>query len=248
MMLAAVCAKGRTRIVNAAAEPEVQGLAEMLRGMGAKVRGDGTHTVEVEGVDALHGTEYEVIPDRLEAGTFTIAAGVTGGEVEVRNARPEHLTSLIHKLRECGMDVACEGDRMSVRAAEVVRPVTIQALPYPGFATDLQAPIAVLLTQAAGESRVQERVFDNRLLYVDELRKMGAMIETKDKTTANISGPARLRGAKVRALDVRAGAALILAGLAAEGTTEITDMHHVDRGYEAIDDRLRSLGADIERV
>jgi UDP-N-acetylglucosamine 1-carboxyvinyltransferase len=129
-----------------------------------------------------------------------------------------------------------------------MRPVTIQALPYPGFATDLQAPLAVLLTQAEGKSRVQERVFDNRLLYVDELRKMGAMIETIDKTTANISGPTPLSGAKVRALDVRAGAALILAGLAAEGTTEITDMHHVDRGYEAIDERLRSLGADIERV
>ena len=248
LMLAAVCAEGLTRIVNAAAEPEVQGLAEMLRGMGAKVRGDGTHTVEVEGVDSLHGTEYEVIPDRLEAGTFAIAAGVTGGEVEVRNARPEHLTSLIHKLRECGLKVLCDGDRIAVRAAEKVRPVTIQALPYPGFATDLQAPLAVLLTQAEGKSRVQERVFDNRLLYVDELRKMGAMIETKDKTTANINGPTLLSGAKVRALDVRAGAALILAGLAAEGATEIEDMHHVDRGYEAIDERLRSLGADIERV
>ena len=248
LMLAAVCAEGLTRIVNAAAEPEVQGLAEMLRGMGAKVRGEGTHTVEVEGVDSLHGTEYEVIPDRLEAGTFAIAAGVTGGEIEVRNARPEHLTSLIHKLRECGLKVACDGDRISIGAAEKLRPVTIQALPYPGFATDLQAPLAVLLTQAEGKSRVQERVFDNRLLYVEELGKMGAMIETKDKTTANISGPTPLVGAKVRALDVRAGAALILAGLAADGTTEIADMHHVDRGYEAIDEKLRSLGADIERV
>jgi UDP-N-acetylglucosamine 1-carboxyvinyltransferase len=248
LMLAAVCAEGRTTIVNAAAEPEVQGLAEMLRGMGAKIRGEGTQTIVIDGVDRLRGTEYAIIPDRLEAGTFMIAAAITGGEVEVGGARPDHLTSLVHKLREAGVEVRTDGEQIVLRAGSDLRGVSIQALPYPGFATDLQAPMAVLLTQASGVSRVMERVFDNRLLYVEELVKMGADIVTEDKTTAIISGPTLLKGASVHALDVRAGAALILAGLAANGTTQIADIHHVDRGYQAIDERLRSLGADIERV
>jgi UDP-N-acetylglucosamine 1-carboxyvinyltransferase len=248
LMMAAATAEGTTTIVNAAAEPEVQGLAEMLRGMGAKVSGEGSSTVGIEGVKSLHGTEYAVIPDRLEAGTFAIAAAITGGEVEVRSARPDHLTSLIHKLRETGVSVETDGDTLRVKAARDLTAVTIQALPYPGFATDLQAPMAVLLTQASGLSRVMERVFDNRLLYVDELLEMGASIDKLDNTTAIISGPTPLRGARVRALDVRAGAAVILAGLVATGKTEITEIHHIDRGYEAIDERLRSLGARIERV
>jgi len=247
LMLAAVCAEGVTTIVNAAAEPEVQGLAEMLRGMGARVRGEGTQTIVIDGADKLHGTDYAIIPDRLEAGTFMIAAAITGGEVEISGARVDHLTSLVHKLREAGVEVR-SGERMIVRGGNELRATSIQALPYPGFATDLQAPMAVLLTQASGVSRVMERVFDNRLLYVEELMKMGADIVTEDKTTAIISGPTLLTGASVHALDVRAGAALILAGLAADGTTEITDIHHVDRGYESIDERLRSVGADIERA
>jgi UDP-N-acetylglucosamine 1-carboxyvinyltransferase len=248
LMMAAATAEGTTTIVNAAAEPEVQGMAEMLRGMGAKVSGEGSSTVRIEGVKSLHGTEYAVIPDRLEAGTFAIGAAITGGEVEVRSARPDHLTSLIHKLREAGVSVRANGDTLYVKAVDGLRAVTIQALPYPGFATDLQAPMAVLLTQASGLSRVMERVFDNRLLYVDELLAMGANIDKLDNTTAIISGPTPLRGARVKALDVRAGAAVILAGLAASGKTEITEIHHIDRGYEAIDERLRGLGARIERV
>lgn len=248
LMMAAATADGTTTIVNAAAEPEVQGMAAMLRGMGATVRGEGSQTVQIEGVRSLHGTEYAIIPDRLEAGTFAIGAAITGGEVEVRAARPDHLTSLIHKLREAGVSVETDGETIRVKAAASLKAVTIQALPYPGFATDLQAPMAVLLTQATGLSRVMERVFDNRLLYVDELLKMGATIDKQDNTTAIISGPTPLRGARVKALDVRAGAAVILAGLAATGETEITEIHHIDRGYETIDERLRGLGARIKRV
>jgi UDP-N-acetylglucosamine 1-carboxyvinyltransferase len=248
LMLAAVLARGRTTIVNAAAEPEVQSTAQMLQAMGAQISGAGTHTISVDGVDSLHGTEYSVIPDRLEAGTFAIAGAITEGEVEVRRACLEHLISLVAKLREAGVDLREDGDVLRVRGTGELHALAVQALPYPGLATDLQAPVAVLLTQADGVSYVHERVFDNRLLYVSELRKMGAEVVTTGTTTAIISGPTPLVGAAVRALDVRAGAALILAGLVARGRTEITDVYHVDRGYERIDEKLRSLGAVIERV
>jgi len=249
LMLAAVTARGRTRIVNAAAEPEVQGSAEMLVRMGARISGHGSHTIEVEGVERLRGCEYAIIPDRLEAGTYAIAAALTGGEVEVQGACPQHLESLTHKLREAGVQVEVGGDRLWARQGGELRPLTIQALPYPGLATDLQAMVAVLLTQAHGVSYVHERVFDNRLLYAGELRKLGADVVTTGTTTAIISGPTPLHGAHVQALDVRAGAALILAGLAAAtGRTEITDVYHVDRGYERLDEKLRSLGAKIERI
>jgi UDP-N-acetylglucosamine 1-carboxyvinyltransferase len=249
LMLAAVTARGRTRIVNAAAEPEVQGSAEMLIRMGARISGHGSHTVEIEGVERLRGCEYEIIPDRLEAGTYTIAAALTRGEIEVRSACPQHLESLTHKLREAGVHIETGADRLWARGAPELKPLTVQALPYPGLATDLQAMVAVLLTQARGVSYVHERVFDNRLLYAGELRKMGADVVTTGTTTAIISGPTPLHGTHVQALDVRAGAALILAGLAASsGRTEVTDVYHVDRGYERLDEKLRSLGAKIERV
>lgn len=249
LMLAAVTAKGTTTIVNAATEPEVEGTAEMLQGMGAKIAGAGSHTVTIEGVEHLHGTEYRVIPDRLEAGTFAIAGALTKGDVRIEGACLEHLTSLIFKMREMGVDLQADAQALRVRGVPgKLRSVSIQALPYPGLATDLQAPMAALLTQAEGVSYVHERVFDNRLLYVGELRKMGAEIVTTGSTTAIISGPTPLVGASVKALDVRAGAALILAGLAARGRTEVTDIYHVDRGYERIDEKLRSLGAAIERV
>jgi UDP-N-acetylglucosamine 1-carboxyvinyltransferase len=241
LMLAAVRAEGRTTIVNAAAEPEVQGTAEMLSKMGAQISGAGTHTIVIDGVEALKGTDYTVIPDRLEAGTFAIAAAITGGDVEVGHTCPEHLLSLTSKLIEAGVRVDTDGDRIRVRGVQHLTALAVQALPYPGLATDLQAPMAVLLTQAEGVSYLHERVFDNRLLYVSELRKMGT-------TTAIISGPTPLVGASVRAIDIRAGAALILAGLVARGRTEITDVYHVDRGYERIDEKLRSLGAVIERA
>ena len=248
LMLAAVTASGRTTIVNAASEPEVMSTAEMLRTMGAQIVGAGTHTVVVEGMDRLHGTDYTIIPDRLEAGTFAIAAAITGGDIEVRRANPEHLISLISKLTEAGVSVVTKGDLIRVRGVTRMTALAVQALPYPGLATDLQAPMAVLLTQAEGVSYLHERVFDNRLLYVSELRKMGAEVVTTGTTTAIISGPTPLVGASVRALDVRAGAALILAGLVARGRTEITDVYHVDRGYERIGEKLRSLGAVIERA
>lgn len=248
LMMAAARVDGTTTIVNAAAEPEVQGLAEMLRSMGADIRGEGTTTIIVRGVNSLHGTDYRIIPDRVETGTFAIAAAITGGDVELQGAVPGHITSLIHKLREAGASVETNGACLRVRAEGHLRGVTVQALPYPGFASDLQAPMAVLLTQATGLSRVMERVFDNRLLYVDELKKMGASIDILDNTTAIINGPTPLAGTRVNALDIRAGAAVILAGLAAKGKTEISNIHHIDRGYERIDEKLRALGASIERI
>jgi UDP-N-acetylglucosamine 1-carboxyvinyltransferase len=247
LMMAASKAPGTTTIVNAAAEPEVQGLAEMLRGMGADITGDGTSTIVIKGVRELHGVEYRVIPDRVEAGTFAIAAAITRGDVQVQGAVHGHITSVIHKLQEAGAIVESHDDSLRVRASSALRALTVQALPYPGFASDLQAPMAVLLTQAHGLSRVMERVFDNRLAYVDELRKMGAHIDTPDNTTAMINGPTPLIGARVRALDIRAGAALILAGLCARGRTEIADISHIDRGYERIDERLAALGGQITR-
>ena len=247
-MMAATLAKGTTTIVNAAAEPEVQSLAEMLNQMGARISGGGTHTVTIEGVEKLQPVRCRIIPDRLEAGTFAIAGAITNGEVEVRGVNLEHLTSVIYKLRQAGIEVDEGADSFRARRSGSLNSMTLQALPYPGFPTDLQAPMAVLLTQARGISYVHERVFDNRLLYIGELRKMGAEIVTTGTTVAIISGPTPLTGSSLRALDVRAGAAFVLAGLAAAGRTEVSDIYHVDRGYERIDDKLRALGADIERV
>jgi len=248
LMLAAATAGGTTAIVNAAAEPEVQSLAALLNAMGARISGAGSHTVTIEGVEKLHGTTHSIIPDRLEAGTFAIAAAITRGRVEIRRVVVDHMFSLIAKMREAGVTVEEDGDMLRVWRDGELRAVTIQALPYPGLATDLQAPMAVLLTQARGVSYVHERVFDNRLLYVGELRKMGAEVVTTGTTTAIISGPTPLIGSSVRALDVRAGAALILAGLAASGRTEVADVYHVDRGYERIGEKLGRLGAAIQRV
>jgi len=246
LLLAASLARGRSILINAACEPEVVCLADMLQKMGARIAGAGTHTLQVEGVEALHGAVHTIIPDRIEAGTFAIAAAITGGDVEVLEVLPRHLDALIFKLREAGVRVE-EGERcLHVRAGEGLRAISLQALPYPGLATDLQAPMAALLTQAQGTSFIHERVFENRLLYVGELRKMGAEIVTTG-TTAIVHGPTPLTGAQVRALDVRAGAAMVLAALVAQGTTRVEEIHHLDRGYEALDRKLRSLGATIYR-
>lgn len=247
-MMAATLAKGTTTIVNAAAEPEVQSLAEMLRWMGARITGAGTHTITIEGVEKLKPARTRIIPDRLEAGTYAIAGAITGGEVEVRGVNLEHLTSVIYKLRQAGIEIEEGADSLRARRSAALTAMTLQALPYPGFPTDLQAPTAVLLTQARGISYIHERVFDNRLLYISELRKMGAEIVTTGTTVAIISGPTPLTGSSLRAMDVRAGAAFVLAGLAAAGRTEVSDIYHVDRGYERIDEKLRDLGADIERI
>jgi UDP-N-acetylglucosamine 1-carboxyvinyltransferase len=247
LMMAATLAEGTTVIVNAAAEPEIASLAEMLNNMGARIRGAGSHTLEIQGVEALHGTSHRIIPDRIEAGTFAIAAAITGGDVRICGLEPKHLYSLVAKLREVGVQVDEGEGVLHVRGAGHLAAATIQAVPYPGLATDLQAPMAALLTQAQGVSYVHERVFDNRLLYVSELRKMGAEVVTTG-TTAIISGPTSLIGTSVRALDIRAGAALVLAGLAARGRTEIFDIYHLNRGYECLDGKLRPLGANIESV
>jgi UDP-N-acetylglucosamine 1-carboxyvinyltransferase len=215
--------------------------------MGARVSGAGSHTIEIVGVESLHGTSYRVIPDRIEAGTFAIAAAITRGEVEIEEGLASHLDALIWKLRDAGVEVVETEAGLRVRSSGSLRAINVQSVPYPGLATDLQAPMAVLLTQAQGVSFIYERVFDNRLLYVGELRKMGAEVVTSG-TTALISGPTSLVGASVRALDIRAGAGLVLAGLAAQGRTEVADIYHLDRGYEALDRKLRSLGAVIQRV
>lgn len=247
LMMAATLAEGATVIVNAAAEPEVASLAEMLNAMGARVCGAGGHTIQIEGVQGLHGTSHRLIPDRIEAGTFAIAAAITKGEVEIEEGLASHLDALVWKLRESGVEVEETEAGLRVRRRGPLRAVNAQAVPYPGLPTDLQAPMSVLLTQAQGVSFIYERVFDNRLLYVGELRKMGAEVVTSG-TTAIVSGPTPLIGVSVRALDIRAGAALVLAGLAAQGWTEISDIYHLDRGYEALDQKLRSLGAVIQRV
>jgi len=247
LLLAACLAKGKTIIRNASAEPEVVNLAEMLNKMGAKISGAGTCTIEVEGVDELHGTCHCIIPDRIEAGTFAIAGAATRGEVEIRDVICDHLDALLWKLSEAGADIVVQEGSLTVRSGRKLSAINVQALPYPGFATDLQASMGVLLTQAEGVSAVNERVYDNRLLYVSELRKMGARVEVSGQI-AVIIGSTPLTGTPVKALDIRSGAALVIAGLIAQGTTEVSDIYHLDRGYEALDVKLRCLGAKIERL
>jgi UDP-N-acetylglucosamine 1-carboxyvinyltransferase len=247
VMLAAVMAEGTTTIINAASEPEVVSIVEMLNRMGAKIRGGGGQTIEIEGVHELHGTTQRILPDRAEAGTYALAVAVTRGEAEIMEAVPEHLDALIWKLQEAGVRVRNVEGGIVVTGMDSYRAVAAQAVPYPGLATDLHPPLAAFLTQAKGVSVILERVYDNRLLYISELRKMGADVVTAGQT-AIVSGPTKLHGTPVRCMDVRAGAALVIAALAAEGRTEISDIYHLDRGYEALDEKLRSLGAAIERV
>jgi UDP-N-acetylglucosamine 1-carboxyvinyltransferase len=252
LMLAACLANGTTVIKNAACEPEVVALAEHLNRMGATVRGAGTPTIEIIGAAALHGARTRIMPDRIEAGSFAIAAAATGGDVVVRNVIPEHLDSIIHKLRDTGAEVFESGDAIRVWRTRPLRAVEVQAIHYPGFPTDLQTPFCAMLTQADGLSIVHERVFPDRFRYVDELQKLGARIETNGEhgTTANatrayVHGPARLGGTAVRALDLRTGIALVIAGLLADGSTVIGDFHHAERGYEDLTGRLRAQGAQL---
>lgn len=247
VLLAATLANGLTTIVNAAAEPEVVSLAEMLNRMGANVRGAGGSTIEIEGVAELSGTTQRILPDRVEAGTFALAVAATRGEAEILDAIPEHLDALVAKLQEAGVRIRPVEGGMVVTGIDSYKAVQAQAVPYPGLATDLHPPLAAFLTQATGVSVIHERVYDNRLLYISELRKMGADVVTAGQT-AIVSGPTHLYGTPVRCMDVRAGAALVVAALTAEGRTEISDIYHLDRGYEALDDKLRALGAVVERV
>jgi UDP-N-acetylglucosamine 1-carboxyvinyltransferase len=248
LLMAACLAKGKTVIKHAAAEPEVVALADCLIRMGAKIRGAGSSLIEVEGVGELYGVHLRCLPDRIEAGTFAIAGLMTGGDVTVNDVVVPHLDPIAHKLAEVGAIVEEGENWLRVRANGHLAAVELQTLQYPGFPTDLQSCFTTLLTQADGTSLVHERVFDDRLGYVNELKKLGANIRVTGGQTALIDGPSILHGAPVRASDLRAGAALILAGLCAEGTTEIADVFHLDRGYEQFDAKLRALGARIERV
>ena len=247
VMMAAALAEGVTILENAAEEPEIVALASYLNKMGAKIRGAGTDVIRIEGVKELHGADYTIIPDRIEAGTYMIAAAMTGGDVIVDNVLPEHQKPLIAKLREAGAIVEEDIDKVRVIGNGTLKGVSVKTLPYPGFPTDMQAQIMAMMVVSEGKSKVTETVFENRFMHVEELNRMGATITTADRS-ANIEGPAKLVGCDVRATDLRAGAAMILAGLVAEGETRIGDLHHIDRGYEDIVEKLKNLGADIERV
>lgn len=247
IMMAAAMANGTTVLENPAEEPEIVDLANYLNQMGARVRGAGTNVITIEGVSELHGVQHSVIPDRIEAGTYMIAAAMTGGDVIIENVLPEHQKPLIAKLREAGALVEEDIDRIHVVGSGRMKAVDIKTLPYPGFPTDMQAQMMAMLSVAEGRSKITETVFENRFMHVVELNRMGANITTEGRS-AVITGPAHLTGCTVRATDLRAGAAMILAGLVAEGATEICDIYHIDRGYEEIAAKLTRLGADIKRV
>ena len=246
VMLAAVKAKGTTIIYNAAKEPHIVDLANFLNSMGARVRGAGTDTIRIRGVQTLHHTTYAVIPDQIETGTLMIAAAATSGDVTIHGCIPTHMDSLSAKLLEMGVKVTDYDDAIRVRAVSQKRAINIKTQVYPGFPTDLQQPMSALLTTVPGTSIVQETIFEQRFRHLDEIRRMGAHVRVMDRT-AIIEGVQDLYGAPVTATDLRAGAALIIAGLMARGVTEIYEPGYIDRGYEHIEEKLRSLGADIRR-
>jgi len=247
ILMAAVRARGRSVIENAAREPEVQNLAGLLNAMGAKIEGAGTHVIEIEGVDRLHGADYRVIPDRIEAGSLMVAAAITGGDLTIGGAPVDELAAVIIKLREAGAEITPLEGGLRITRSGPLRPVELRTLPHPGFPTDLQAQMMALLTQAAGTSVITETIFENRFMHAQELMRMGADIVMKG-STAVVRGPTRLSGAPVMATDLRASMSLILAGLVADNTTEVSRVYHLDRGYEALDRKLSSVGARIERV
>ncbi len=248
LMTTAVYAQGLTIIENAAIEPEVVNLANFLNSAGARIEGAGTSTLYIEGVPKLRpAVEYTVIPDRLEAGTFAIAGAITRGEVVIERVIPEHLHSLLSKLSESGVQVQETETTIAVRARDPLSAVDIRTLPYPGFPTDLQQPMCAYLALAQGASVVHETIYENRIQHVPELQRMGADIMVEGRTIL-IRGVARLRGARVKAADLRGGAALVLAALAAEGTSHVEEVYHIDRGYERLEEKLKGLGAQIERI
>ena len=247
ILMAASMADGKTVLENAAEEPEIVDLATYLNSMGANIRGAGTNVIRIEGVKELHGANHAVIPDRIEAGTFMVGAAMTQGNVFVENAISEHLKPLISKLKEVGAEVQEEIDGIRVIGHEPLRPADIKTLPYPGFPTDMQAQFMALTTICQGTSVVTETVFENRFMHVDEFKRMGAKIRIEGRS-AIVEGVPRLKGASVNATDLRAGAALVLAGLVAEGETEVGYLYHIDRGYDNLVLKLQRLGADIVRV
>ena len=246
VMMAATLAKGRTVIENAACEPEVVDLADFLNKMGAKIRGAGTHFIEIEGVKKLGGAEAEVIPDRIEAGTFMVAAAITGGDITVKGARFDHLGALVDKLQDSGVTVTRHGKDIRVRVQRQLRPVDITTLPYPGFPTDLQAQMMALMTTINGISVITEKIYPDRYMHVSELARMGAQIKLEGDS-AIVKGIKQLSGAPVMASDPRASAALVLAGMAARGRTDVSRVYHLDRGYDKIEKKLSQLGANIHR-
>ena len=247
IMMAATLAEGTTVLNNAAREPEIVNLADVLKGMGAKINGAGTDIITIEGVTSLNGTEATIIPDRIEAGTFMIAVGMTGGEVNVLGCNPHHLEALIKKLRDTGMKISNVKGGLKVSAGDKIYSVDVKTLPYPGFATDLQAQMMAYMSIGSGLSVICETVFENRFMHVSELMRMGADIVIQGGN-AIVRGVPMLHGAQTMATDLRASASLILAALAAEGTTEISRVYHIDRGYQEIEKKFSALGADIRRV
>lgn len=245
-MLAATKAEGLTILENAAKEPHIVDLANFLNSMGADIMGAGTDVIKIKGVSKLHGTNYSVIPDQIEAGTFMIAVAATKGDALIKNVIPKHLEPITSKLRKIGVVVMEYDDSVRVIGQDSYERITVKTMPHPGFPTDMQPQLAALLTLAKGTSIINEGIFDNRFRYVDELRRMGADISVDGKV-AVIEGVERLTGAPVKAADLRAGAALIIAGLSTQGTTEIEDIYHIERGYENMDVKLRKMGADITK-
>jgi UDP-N-acetylglucosamine 1-carboxyvinyltransferase len=248
ILTAAVLAEGETVLENCALEPEIPDLADFLVKMGAKIEGAGTPTIRIQGVERLHGATHSVIPDRIEAGTFLVAGAITGGELLLTDCNPAHLRAVIEKLKECGVEIRCEGTTgLRVRAAQKLVAADVTTEEYPGFATDMQAQFMALATQAQGTSRIRETIFESRYMHASELTRMGANIAVEGNL-AVVSGPTPLSGAPVTASDLRASAGLVLAGLVADNTTWIDRVYHIDRGYERIEDKLCSIGARIERI
>ena len=247
LMMAAALAKGTTLIENAACEPEVTDLADCLNSMGANVRGAGTDTIRIEGVDELGPARYPVMPDRIETGTYLVAAAITGGDVTVRDCRPEHSTALLRKLKESGLTIETGEDWIKLRTGRRPRAVDVKTLPFPGFPTDMQAQFMALMCVADGLSVITETVFENRFMHIAELRRLGADIKVQGNA-AVVSGVPHLLGAPVMATDLRASASLVIAALAAKGSSEISRVYHLDRGYEKMEEKLGALGARIKRV
>jgi UDP-N-acetylglucosamine 1-carboxyvinyltransferase len=247
IMMAASTAQGQTILENAAEEPEIVDLATYLNTMGARIRGAGTNAIKIDGVKELKGVTHEVIPDRIEAGTYMVAAAITGGDVRLDNVLTEHLKPVIAKLKEAGVTVEEDINGVRVRGNGRLKPIDLKTLPYPGFPTDMQSQFMSLMTVTQGTSIITETVFENRFMHVDELKRMGANIKIEGRS-AVIEGVNKLTGCPVKATDLRAGASLVLAGLVAEGQTEIGCIHHIDRGYADLVGKFRSLGADIVRI
>ncbi|MBL3647778.1 UDP-N-acetylglucosamine 1-carboxyvinyltransferase [Bacillus vallismortis] len=247
LIMAAALADGTTTLENVAKEPEIVDLANYINGMGGKIRGAGTGTIKIEGVEKLYGVKHHIIPDRIEAGTFMVAAAITEGNVLVKGAVPEHLTSLIAKMEEMGVTIKDEGEGLRVIGPKELKPIDIKTMPHPGFPTDMQSQMMALLLRASGTSMITETVFENRFMHAEEFRRMNGDIKIEGRSVI-INGPVQLQGAEVAATDLRAGAALILAGLVAEGHTRVTELKHLDRGYVDFHKKLEGIGADIERV